>query len=57
MSRQCLHGRRFGAVEDLRAETAAWQQRTNDKQRGVDWQFRIDDARARLKSLYPKLLV
>jgi hypothetical protein len=57
MTRQCLHGRRFGAVAELQTETAAWQQRTNDKQRGVEWQFRIDDARTRLKSLYPKLLV
>jgi hypothetical protein len=57
MTRQCLRGRRFGTVEELRQETAAWQQRTNDKQRGVDWQFRIDDARTKLKSLYPKLVV
>ena len=57
MTRQCLRGRRFGTIEEVRRETAAWQQRTNDKQRGVDWQFRIDDARARLQSLYPKLLV
>lgn len=57
MTRQCLHGRRFGTAEELRSETSAWQQRTNDKQRGVEWQFRTDDARTRLKSLYPKLLV
>ena len=57
MTRQCLKGRRFGTVDELREETAAWQQRTNDKQRGVDWQFRIDDARVKLKSLYPKLIV
>jgi hypothetical protein len=57
MTRQCLRGRRFGAVGELTAETAAWQQRTNAKQRGIDWQFRIDDARTKLKSLYPKLPV
>jgi hypothetical protein len=57
LTRQCLRGRRFGTREELRRETAAWQQRTNDKQRGVEWQFRIDDARTRLKSLYPKLVV
>ena len=57
LTRQCLSGRRFGSIDELQAETAAWQQRTNDKQRGVDWQFRIDDARTKLKSLYPKLLV
>lgn len=57
LTRQCLRGRRFGTVQELRRETAAWQQRINDKQRGVDWQFRIDDARTKLKSLYPKLPV
>lgn len=57
LTRQCLRGRRFGTIDEMRRETAAWQQHTNDKQRGVDWQFRIDDARIKLKSLYPKLLV
>ena len=57
MTRQCLKDRRFGTVEELRTETAAWQRAINDKQRGVDWQFRIGDARVKLKSLYPKLLV
>jgi hypothetical protein len=57
MTRQCLGDRRFATVEEMRKETAAWQQATNDKQRGVDWQFRVDDARMKLKSLYPKLLV
>lgn len=57
LTRQCVRGRRFGTLDELRAETTAWQQHTNDKQRGVDWQFRIDDARIKLKSLYPKLLV
>jgi DDE superfamily endonuclease len=57
MTPQCLCGRRFGTIEEIRKETAAWQLRTNDKQRGVDWQFRVDDARNKLKSLYPKLVV
>ena len=53
--RQCLRERRFGSIEELRQETAAWSQASNQKQRGVDWQFRIDDARMKLKSLYPKI--
>jgi hypothetical protein len=57
MTRQCLRGRRFGTIAEIRKETAAWQQRTNDKQRGVNWQFRVADARTKLKSLYPKLIV
>ena len=56
MTRQCVHGRRFGTLDELRAETTAWQVHTNDRQRGVDWQFRIDAPRVKLKSPYPKML-
>lgn len=55
MTRQCVHGRRFSTIEELRSETQAWASDTNDKQRGVDWQFKINDARTKLKSLYPKI--
>jgi len=57
MTRQCLNGRRLGEIEQLRAETAAWSTASNAKQRGVDWQFKINDARTKLKSLYPKIKV
>jgi hypothetical protein len=57
MTRQCVTGRRFGTVEELREETTAWHDHSNAKQRGVDWQFTIDDARVKLKSVYPKLEV
>lgn len=56
MTRQCVTGRRFGTIEELRTETAAWYARTNDKQRGVDWHMRVEDARVRLKAVYPKLI-
>ena len=55
MTRQCVSGRRFDTIEALQEETTAWHQAINTKQRGVDWQFQIDDARVKLKSLYPKL--
>jgi hypothetical protein len=55
LTRQCVQGRRFATIEELRTETAAWSASVNSKQRGVDWQFRIDDARVKLKSLYPKI--
>jgi len=54
LTRQCVGRRRFGTIEELRAEAAAWSAAANAKQRGVDWQFRVDDARIKLKSLYPK---
>ena len=57
LTRQCLKDRRLGDIHTLRQETQAWHQASNSKQRGVDWQFQIDDARIKLKSLYPKILV
>jgi hypothetical protein len=57
MTRQCITGRRFGTMELLQSETAAWQTYSNVRQRGVDWQFKVDDARRKLKSVYPKVIV
>lgn len=57
MTRQCIAGRRLGTIEAYRAETSAWSEHSNDRQRGVDWQFTIDDARVKLKSLYPAIKV
>lgn len=57
MTRQCVSDRRFASIELLREETAAWHQRSNARQRGVDWQFKVDDARVKLKAVYPKILV
>jgi|SRR5436190_694940 len=57
MTRQCITGRRFATVEAVREETTAWHEYSNTQQRGVDWQFKIDDARVKLKSVYPKIQV
>ena len=57
MTRQCVKDRRFATIEAVRSETAAWHQRSNAKQRGVDWQFKVGDARVKLKSVYPKIIV
>jgi len=54
MTRQCLGKRRIGEIETLRSEIGAWSTDVNHKQRGVDWQMKIDDARIKLKSVYPK---
>ena len=54
MTRQCLKGRRIAHLSDLQRELEAWATQTNNKQRIVDWQFEIDDARSKLKRLYPK---
>jgi hypothetical protein len=55
LTRQCVAGRRFGDIDTLRAETMAWSTDVNNRQRGVDWQMKIDDARIKLTSVYPKI--
>ena len=55
MTSQCLRGRRIGELEVLQSEIAVWAEKTTAKQRGVDWQFKIDDARQKLGRLYPEI--
>lgn len=55
MTRQCLSNRRIGDIVELQNEIKAWSEQTNAKQRGVEWQMDIEDARIKLKSVYPKI--
>ncbi len=55
MTRQCLKKRRIGEIQELQQEIKAWATDINQTQRGVDWQMKIDDARIKLKSVYPKI--
>src|SRR5215510_12403601 len=55
LTNQCLRDRRIGAFTELPSEIAAWSNKTNANQRGVDWQCRIENARVKLKRLYPKI--
>jgi hypothetical protein len=55
LTSQCIAGRRFSDVPTLRVEATAWSCDLNTIQRGVDWQMKIDDARCKLKSVYPKI--
>jgi hypothetical protein len=52
LTRQCLD-RRISDLEALNTELTAWQQATNADQRQIDWQFTTNDARVRLRHLYP----
>jgi hypothetical protein len=52
LQRQCLN-RRIPDQETLRKEVAAWQQRRNAEAIEVDWRFTTDDARIKLRRLYP----
>jgi hypothetical protein len=55
MTRQSLKGRRIGNLDELNAQIGAWSHNTNAQQKTVDWHFTINDARTKLKSLYPKI--
>ena len=57
LTRQCVTGRRFGDIETLRQETSAWSIDVNTRQKGVDWQMKTEDARAKLASVYPIIKV
>ena len=52
MIRQCL-ARRIDSREEMAAEVAAWQARRDQMKATIDWQFTADDARIKLKRLYP----
>jgi DDE superfamily endonuclease len=52
LTRQCLD-RRINDLGTLNNELAAWQHATNTAHRQVDWQFTTDDARIKLRRLYP----
>ena len=53
LSQQCLD-KRIPDIETLRVETKAWEQARNENQKAVDWRFTTDDARIKLKRLYPQ---
>ena len=52
LTRQCLD-RRIPDVPTLHREVKAWEKKRNDQQKGVDWQFTTQNARIKLKRLYP----
>jgi hypothetical protein len=54
--RQCLD-RRLPDLETLAQEVQAWQKQRNDEVVKVQWQFKTNDARTKLKHLYPKIQV
>ncbi len=54
LSRQCLD-RRVPDFETLEAEVAAWQERRDATGSKIDWRFNTEDARIKLKRLYPSL--
>ena len=52
LASQCL-GRRIADRQKLKAEIPAWEADRNKHHTKADWQFTTDDARIKLKHLYP----
>jgi hypothetical protein len=52
LARQCLDCRIPDQLS-LQQETLAWEQRRNAQLRTIDWRFTTEDARVKLKRLYP----
>ena len=54
LSRQCL-SRRIADQDALKHEIQKWQTQRNEQSATVKWHFTTDDARIKLKKLYPSL--
>ena len=52
LTRQCLD-RRIESTDELWEELEAWEDERNERRVGVNWRFSTDDARIKLKRLYP----
>jgi hypothetical protein len=57
MTRQGIGGDRIEDLKMLRERIGDWSVDVNKTQRGVDWQMKIDDARNKLKSVYPNIML
>jgi hypothetical protein len=51
---QCLN-RRISTIEEISKEVNAWQNHRNNKTAKINWQFTNDQARIKLKRLYPSI--
>jgi len=52
---QCLN-RHIATIEKVITEVQAWQEHRNNKNNKINWQFTNEDARIKLKRLYPSFL-
>ena len=56
LTKQCLD-RRIPDQPTLVAEVTAWETQRNETECKIDWQFTTDDARIKLKRLYPSIQI
>lgn len=53
LSLQCLGNKRIKSIDELNEILSAWEIDRNNCQKGDNWQFTAEDARIKLKRLYP----
>ena len=54
MTRQCLD-RRIPEQQVMEEETSAWSEQRNEEGTTANWRFRTEDARIKLRRLYPNV--
>ena len=54
LSRQCMDDY-FESADELITGIAVWASSRNEKKTGINWQFTTDDARIKLRKLYPTI--
>ena len=54
LNKQCL-SRHIASIESIRKQVRAWQEERNGKASTIDWQFSKENARIKLKRLYPTI--
>jgi hypothetical protein len=52
LNTQCLN-RHIATMEEMKKEVAAWEKHRNNKNATINWRFTSNDARIKLKRLYP----
>lgn len=57
LGRQCLSTHRIPDLQTLKKLLKPWSAARNTTQKGVDWQFTTEDARTKLKHLYPTIKI
>jgi len=54
LATQCFN-RRIAEIDVMRSEVEAWAKRRNEMEATVNWQFTTEDARIKLRRLYPTI--
>jgi hypothetical protein len=55
LAKQCL-AEHLTSIDNLKEEVQVWVEQRNDCKNTVNWRFTTDDARVKLKRLYPSVL-